>query len=110
MAREVSNPPDGSTLREIRTNWVLSWSDIRSRLPADFNPHHVRFLRDYFRAQLRIKRGQRTKAQRIFDGLEKRIGYPEFEDMQREWLAAVDVAVRGTTNRDIPPAFVLGKK
>lgn len=95
---------------EMRMRWASSWADIKSHLPEGFNPHHVGFLRDYFRAQLRIQRGQKTKAQRIFDGLEKRPGYREFEDKRREWLAAVDLAVRGKTNQNITPAFVLDKK
>lgn len=92
-------------LGEAKKHLATTWGEIRARLPEDFDPHHVAFLRDYFRAQLRVQQGRRTKAQRIFGGLDKKTGYKEFEQEKQEWLAAVDLAVRGENRREIEPAF-----
>ena len=95
------------TIKEARQLLVTRWSQIEGHLPENFNPHHKKFLRDYFRAQLRIAQGKRVKAGRIFAGLEKKTGFIEFEQKCGSYLAAVDIAVRGKTNLIEKPAFSL---
>lgn len=115
---QLDNDGSGSKkrlLKEERNTYVRYWSQISSELPDNFDPHHVGFVRDYFRAQLRIAKGKKRKARRILDGLVKRTGYKEFEDNNRPILAAIDIAVRGSTNweddyrRKIEPAFRIDK-
>lgn len=91
--------------KEIKQYLITSWAHIKAQIPEDYNPHYVGFLRDYFRAQLRIQQGRKTKAQRIFDGLDRRTGYKEFEQENQAWLAAIDLAVRGENRRRVEPAF-----
>lgn len=93
---------NGDTLSEARTLYVTGWADIASRLPEDLSPEDVSYARTYFRAQLRLARGQKRKARRIFEGLrktpEQEKRYNSFEDRNLSLLAAIDIAVRGTTN------------
>ncbi len=84
---------------------INSWAQIEIHLPDDYNPHNKRFLRDYFRAQLRVAQGKPVKAKRIFQGLVKRTGYNEFEETNEPYLAAVDLAVKGHTRWQSAPAF-----
>ncbi|MGB6839239.1 MAG: hypothetical protein WBE27_03165, partial [Microgenomates group bacterium] len=65
----------------------------------DVDPHYERFLKGYFKAQLRIADGQKVRAREIFDGLVKKKGYKEFEKENQALLAAIDIVVRGFTNR-----------
>lgn len=90
---------------EARAAYANSWADIKRHLPDDYNPHWVNFLRGYFRGQLLLKDGKRTKAARLYEGLERRKGYREFEEQNQEWLAGIDLAVRGDNRRDVEPAF-----
>jgi len=91
---------------EVKKRYMGGWVQIESQLPENFNPHHKAFVKDYFRAQLRISRDQRTKARRIFKGLKERAGYLEFEEANQEFLSAIDIAVRGITHRKyITPSF-----
>lgn len=89
---------------------INSWAYIAIKLPEDFNPHYRRFLRDYFRAQLRVAQGNKIRARRIFEGLEKRAGYREFEEKCESYLAAVDLAVKGSTRWHARPAFTINHK
>ncbi|OGM04465.1 hypothetical protein A2129_01445 [Candidatus Woesebacteria bacterium GWC1_42_13] len=89
---------NGESIQEVKTLLVSSWAEIAAHLPADFNRHHVGFARDYFRVQLRLAKGQKKRAREIFRGLEKRNGYNEFETTNKRLLAAIDLAVRGSTN------------
>ena len=94
------------SVTEAKKGYAGCWVEVESQLPENLNPHHKAFVRDYFRAQLRISRGQKTKASRIFKGLDKRAGYLEFEDANQPLLSAIDVAVRGNTHRkDVVPSF-----
>ena len=104
-------PEEETSLVKEKNSYVRHWSMIVSELPEDFSPHYLGFVRDYFRGQLRIARGQRKKAKRIIDGLVKRTGFVEFEDQNQPLFAAIDIVVRGSTNRrdfkgkQIEPAF-----
>ncbi len=98
---------EGFKYSEDKKVWVNSWAQINIHLPENFDPHNRKFLRGYFRAQLRIARGQMVKAGRIMDGLDVKPGFREFEDENGALLAAVDIAVRGKTNRNIEPLFHL---
>ena len=89
---------NGESLAEAKQLYARSWADIALRLPEDFSPHHKDFARTYFRAQLRIAKGQRKRSRDIFRGLIKRAGYQDFEDGNLPLLAAIDIAVRGSTS------------
>lgn len=95
------------SLPKMRGAYVDSWGDIKGHLPDSYNPHWIRFLRGYFRGQLLLKAGKRDKAMRLYEGLEKKTGYREFEEQNQKWLAAIDLAVRGNNRRDAEPAFRL---
>ena len=104
---------NGESLAEAKQLYARSWADIALRLPEDFNPHYEDFARTYFRGQLRIAKGQRRKAGRILRGLDERTGYKEFEKKNQPLLAAIDIAVRGSSSwqddlkRPIKPLFRL---
>ncbi|MEK7112808.1 MAG: hypothetical protein AAB875_05790 [Patescibacteria group bacterium] len=89
---------NGETLKEVKHLYARSWADISSKLPEDFSPHYENFARSYFRAQLRIAKGQKRRASEILRGLDKKAGYLEFEQSNLPLLTAIDLAVRGTTN------------
>lgn len=101
------------SLAKAKQAYVRCWADIEARLPEDFNPHYKGFAKTYFRFQLRLARGQRIKAGRIFSGLMGRKGYQKFEEENKPLLAAIDIAVKGRTNwqddlkRPIKPLFRL---
>lgn len=84
---------------ETKQRLAKHWSDITLHLSDEYNPHYKSFIRDYFRAQVRIEEGNRKKAGRILSGLDKRPGYMEFEAKNEHLLAAIDIAVHGNTNR-----------
>ena len=95
-----------SEIGKARHEVFACWFQIVSHLPEDFDPHHKKFVKQYFRAQLRISRDQKTKAARILSGLQKKVGFLDFEEENESLLAAVDLAVRGSTNRkNVEPLF-----
>lgn len=104
-------PGEVGQLRRQVDSYVRHWTRIEAELPEDFNRHHIKFVKDYFRAQLRIAQGRNKKARRILTGLVDRTGYKEFEKANRPILAAIDIAVRGSSNwedelkRKVEPAF-----
>lgn len=98
------------SLHEARQHYAQSWSEINYHLGDLVSSEQRNFIRSYFRAQLRVARGQVNKAQRIFEGLDKNWDYARFEDTRdgQSILAAVDLAVKGKTNwKEVQPAFVL---
>lgn len=93
---------------EKRKGQVKSWSDLSSYIPKEVKPEHIDFLRTYFRAQLRISEGRVDKAGTIINGLVKRPGFSDYEKQNQQLFAAIDVVVRGSTNRQLKdknPAF-----
>lgn len=84
------------------------WSEISSKLPGNLSQQDQDFVEEYFRAQVMIAQGLKEEARRIFEELEKR-GFRKFEDKYPGLLAAVDLAVRGSTNRRDKPLFTLSK-
>lgn len=93
---------------EKRKGQIRSWSDLKSYIPQDVKPEHINFLQTYFRVQLKISEGRREKAKEIMNGLAKKTGFVEFERQNPQLFAAIDVVVRGSTNRllgDEKPAF-----
>ncbi len=84
---------------EAKNHYVRCWSDIASHLPNDFKPRYNDFVRGYFRAQLRVAKGQRVRAREIFKGLDRRRGFKEFEKDNQSLLAAIDIVVTGKSNR-----------
>jgi hypothetical protein len=80
---------------------VKSWSQLSYHLPEDIDPHVTNFVRGYFNAQLRLSEGKKTKAKRIFRGLDNSEGFTEFEENNPQLLAAIDIVVRGETNRSL---------
>lgn len=93
-ARRPSN-----NVLETRKGKIRQWSELSYHLPENISPHHECFLKGYFKAQLRITEGQKVRAREIFDGLVKKKGYKEFEENNQVLLAAIDIVVRGATNR-----------
>ncbi len=55
-------------------------------------------LKSYYRAQLRIARGQKTRARKILNGLDDNQIFINLEEEHPDLLAAIDIAVRGSTN------------
>ena len=100
-------------VHEAERRLAKCWGDIAAKLPEDFNPHYEDFARTYFRVQLRIAKGQRTRAKEIMRGLVKKAHYKEFEDNNLPLLAAIDIAVRGNSSwkdnllNPIRPLFTL---
>lgn len=94
-----------TSLTESRNHYVRSWATIAVRLPNDLTPGQEKFVKGYFRAQLRLAQGKPTKAGRIFKGLESNQDYSGFEEENQDLLAAIDLAVRGETRWDVEPAF-----
>lgn len=93
---------------EKRKGQVKSWSDLKFYIPEDVKPEQVNFLKTYFRVQLRISEGRREKAKEIMNGLAKKTGFLDFERKNSQLFAAIDIVVRGSTNRllgDEKPAF-----
>jgi hypothetical protein len=89
-----------------------SWSDIVGLLPENLKtdyPDQFRSIRSYFRMQLHLAEGRKTKAGRISEGLAHREGFEDFEDANQELFAAIEVAVRGETKRRVEPGFVVSK-
>ncbi|KKQ50612.1 MAG: hypothetical protein US95_C0001G0006 [Candidatus Woesebacteria bacterium GW2011_GWB1_38_5] len=97
-------------LQKTKSCYIKSWSEISSKLPDSIDADYGNFIRDYFRAQLRLAQGKRVKAGRIFHSLDKRTGFAEFEASNEPLLAAIDIAVRGETKRtEVIPKFEINK-
>jgi len=94
---------------DVSDHSLDQWCQVLSKLPENFNPHYIRFARQYFRVQLRIEQGNAIKARRMMKGLQNKEGYLEFEDANQSLLAAIDLAVRGKTNWDDKPLFRINK-
>jgi len=100
-------------VKEAKLRLAKCWADIAAKLPVDFNPHYNNFARTYFRVQLRISRGQKRRASEIMRGLVERTGYKEFEENNMPLLAAIDIAVKGSSSwqdnlkNPIRPLFTL---
>lgn len=91
---------------------VKSWSELKSYIPGEVKPEHLNFLEIYCRVQLRISEGRNEKAKEILSGLAKRPGFLEYERKNQQLFAAIDVVVRGSTNRQRnlkykEPAFIV---
>ena len=110
MNREILKGPSNNVF-EARKGKVRSWSELSSYLSEDINPHDAKFIRTYFRAQLRIAEGRNKKAGEIFRGLDKKVGFKDFEEANNPLLAAIDIVVRGSTNRKLfeDPSFQIKK-
>ena len=78
---------------------MIHFSELSHHLPKDRNPHYENFLKGYFNAQLRIARGQKVRAKEIFEGLDKKKDYKDLEKHNQALLAAIDIVVRGATNK-----------
>ena len=78
---------------------VKNWPQLSHLLPEEINPHITRFIRGYFDAQIKIEEKRKTKARTIFKGLENDVDYADFEENNQPLLAAIDIVVRGETNR-----------
>jgi hypothetical protein len=90
---------DGKSLKDEARLYAKGLSDISSKIPQDVLRENENFIKTYFRAQLRIAKGQNTRAKEILNGLDKKTGFLKFEEKNEPLLAAIDIAVRKTTNR-----------
>lgn len=90
---------NGETLQETKHSFVRSWADISSKIPPEIHKGMENLLKDYFRAQLRIAKGQKKRAAAILKGLDKKTGFLEFEESNQPLFAAIDFAVNGRSNR-----------
>lgn len=106
--KEVASSEDHANIPRIlpkeRRGRMRTWSEMSSYLPDELNPHHLKFFRSYFRAQLRIAEGKKKKAQEIFKGLVKKPGYNEFETQNKLLLAVIDIGARGETKQFTEPS------
>jgi hypothetical protein len=91
--------------KTAKNHLVKSWAQIDINLPGKLTPVEKKLARQYFRVQLRYSKNQITKGQRIMKGLVKRDGYEQFELNNEGILAAIDLAVKGKTDWEEPPAF-----
>ncbi len=97
------------SLNALKNNYARFWSDISSHF-KDIDPNFKGFLKDYFRAQLRIAQGKNKKAAKIMAGLVKRPGYLKFEEENKDLLSAIDLSVRGETRWwEVEPGWDVGK-
>ena len=80
---------------EERIGKVHDLGEMSSFLPTEAVTEHKRFLRGYFRAQLFLNEGNRVKAKKLFNGLDKTAGYLDFEESNHNLLTTIDMAVRG---------------
>lgn len=80
---------------------VKRWSQITPHLPEDVNPRVLKFIRGYYNAQLLLADGKRVKARRKFEGLVKKVGFKDFEKENQQLFAAIDIVVRGSTNKKL---------
>lgn len=90
---------DGETLNKEKQLYTRNLSEILSKVPEEIKKDHKSFISSYFRAQLRIAKGQRKRAAEILNGLDRKTGFAEFEEEHASLLAAIDIAVRGSSNR-----------
>lgn len=92
-----------------------SWNEIAVLLPDSLNPGEDRLLRGYYDVQKKITLKQKESAKKKMNSLLKMTGYEEFEAKNDNLFAAIDIAVRGSTNRlngdkkPIEPLFRLKK-
>ena len=111
--RSDNNQGTKTELAELKAYLIGLKFDIVAKLPDDLTPGEEKFALGYLRAQLRVTQGRRVRAQRIFDSLEKQPDYIAFEARNDSLLAAIDIAVRGNTNRKdwrdkpVKPLFTL---
>lgn len=106
---------DGESFSKERTLYVGNLSEISARIPEEILRKYKNFIFSYFRAQLRIARGQDKRAREILNGLDKKTGFLEFEEKNESLLAAIDISVRGSSNREdsrgdkIKPLFEISR-
>ncbi len=94
-----------SVFPEGRKGCVGNWGEMSSYLPS-MREGVENLTRAYFRGQKLVSEGKMKKARRYFRLLDKLTGFPEFEADNQPLLTAVDLAVRGATNRKgIKPAL-----
>lgn len=98
MKSERDQGSSNNTVEENKGK-IESWSQLSYLLPEEINPHITRFVRGYFDAQIKIAEKRKTKARIIFRGLENDVDYSDFEEKNQPLLAAIDIVVRGKTNR-----------
>ena len=92
--------PSHNAVPEDRIGRVHDWGEMSSFLPAEAVTECGKFLRGYFRAQLLLEEAKKVKAKRLFDALDKAMGYIEFEDSNHDLLKTIDMAVRGKSRWD----------
>lgn len=73
---------------------------VFSHIPVDLlREGRENVLESYYRAQLRIARGQKTRAKEIINGLVKNQIFLNLEKNHEDLLVAIDIAARGGSNR-----------
>jgi hypothetical protein len=78
---------------------IPSWVEIEAQLPKDIGTDKEKLIRGYYRMQKRIALGQLVRAKELGQLLDKIPCFEEFENENEKLFAAVDIAVRGKTNR-----------
>ena len=101
MGVEIDRQNHAINIRPDRVGKVRDWAEMSSFLDSRINPDNRKLLRGYYRAQLFIACDRKTKAGKLLKNLDKK-GLEKFElDRDNdEILKAIDIAVRGSTNRD----------
>ncbi|MFC1625444.1 hypothetical protein ACFL1Q_00175 [Patescibacteria group bacterium] len=84
-----------------------NWGVVESLLPAEVDEKQKGWLKSYFNAQIAVADKKFERAYRIFHKLDNTEGFNDFEVENESLFAAIDIAVRKTTNRDVEPSFKL---
>ncbi len=110
-----NNQGTKTELAELKAYLIGLKLDIRTRLPEDLTPGEEKLVNGYIRAQLRVASGRKKRARRIFKSLDQQPDFVKFEMSNQPLFAAIDIAVRGATNRKdwndkpVKPLFIIEK-
>ena len=91
-----------SGIPEKRQGLVRNWGEMclyLDKFLPKIDPHHIKFVRGYFSAQVYLAEEKKTKAEELFRGLEEKADYAKFEKDNWSLLRTIDIAVRGESNQ-----------
>lgn len=84
------------------------WKKIVDKLPKNITDDQKRWAKKYLEAQIAYSFKDSVAAYKIFDKLNKKREYLNFEDGNPALFAALDIVAKNTTNRvGVEPLFTL---
>ncbi len=99
MGAEILKPTVEQKTAEI-------WRKVEEKIPDDLSDEQQSWIKKYLKAQIAFSLKDPTEAYKIFTRLDKVDAYVQFEDKNQPLFAAIDIAVRGGTNRKgVKPLF-----